>query len=83
VTASDADRDLLERLIPDGDDPWEQSREGLDDCCHYCASQEHDWSSTGSVYFHEKDCVWMEAMEYLGRSWGGFNQHRRKDASDG
>ncbi len=86
------DRDLLERLVPEHDHPWSHSSEGLDDCCHYCGGWRHDWYSTwpeGSgpngrphtFYWHEPDCVWMEAMEYLGRSFDPLETHTRAEAS--
>lgn len=77
------DRSLLERLIPDGDDPWEHSQEGVDDRCHYCGEWHYDWSSKGpTTYCHAADCVWLEAMEYLGRSFDTFSTHVRIKKSE-
>ncbi len=46
--------------------PWEHSREGLDDGCHFCGSTHDDYDRTPR-YHHFIDCQWLEAMSYLGR----------------
>ena len=60
------ERTLLEALAVD--DPWCHSREGLDDGCHFCEGWEDLWQNEPTIYLHDQDCVWIAAMDYLGRS---------------
>lgn len=56
------DRRLLEALA--NVHPWSYSQEGLDDCCIFCGSRDIDYADD-NVFYHEVDCVWLEACEYL------------------
>ena len=60
------DREILEELCVD--DPWSSSLEGLDDCCTFCGSEDLTYHGTrGHTYRHKPDCVWIKAMDHLGR----------------
>jgi hypothetical protein len=60
---------VSEGLIYDlvGPDPWQHSREGSDDCCHFCGSEDYALHSSPPYvnYTHENDCAWVRAIDHL------------------
>lgn len=62
---SPTDRFHLEALAID--DPWCHSQEGLDDGCHFCNGWKDRLEGRIFIRIHEQDCVWIAAMDYLGR----------------
>lgn len=56
---------LVERLAIE--QPWSWSSEGLDDACMFCPCEESRRIDGRTVYGHVASCVWLEAMNYLGR----------------
>ena len=56
---------LITRLVEH--DPWERSREGLDDCCHFCGAVEFEHHGDGWTYLHRPGCPWIEGRELIDR----------------
>lgn len=72
-------RDLVCRLVDV--EPWSWSNEGLDDCCTFCGSRLMGVTAEGDHYVHDAECVWLEAMDALGRQHPNHEARNRPAAA--
>ena len=65
MTDEEYQLELLERLCIE--EPWTPITYGDDGVCMFCGSNKSERRRGDYELTHRNDCVWIEAMDYLGR----------------